>query len=134
MVDRSRAGPSALSVDLSSGAPCLRPLPGSPLVYSSSCSATPPPTATGIERRDFIKKTGAGAASPPGFPGIISAQSVTNALKVGLVGAGGRGSGAAAQALSADTNTVLTAVADIDQAIVERAATRLKGSAGSARR
>ncbi|AMY07873.1 Inositol 2-dehydrogenase [Luteitalea pratensis] len=82
------------------------------------------------ERRDFLKKSGvaAGAAAAAGFPSIISAQSVTNSLKVGLVGAGGRGSGAAAQALSADKNTVLTAVADIDQAIVSRAVTRLSGS------
>ena len=82
-----------------------------------------------IERRDFIKKTGAAAgALAAGFPGIISGQTVTNAIKVGLVGAGGRGSGAAGQALSADPNAELTAVADIDEAIVERAATRLKGS------
>jgi predicted dehydrogenase len=82
------------------------------------------------ERRDFLKKSGvaAGAAAAAGFPSIISAQSVTNSLKVGLVGAGGRGSGAAGQALSADKNTVLTAVADIDQAIVNRAVTRLSGS------
>ena len=80
-----------------------------------------------MERREFIKKTGAGVIAA-GFPGIISAQTVTNAMKVGLVGAGGRGSGAAAQALSADANAELTAVADIDEAIVERASQRLKGS------
>ena len=38
-----------------------------------------------MERREFIKKTGAGVIAA-GFPGIISAQTVTNALKVGLVG------------------------------------------------
>jgi myo-inositol 2-dehydrogenase / D-chiro-inositol 1-dehydrogenase len=82
-----------------------------------------------IERRDFIKKTGAAAgAMAAGFPGIISGQTVTNSLKVGLVGAGGRGSGAAAQALNADPNNVLTAIADIDEQIVDRAVTRLKGS------
>jgi predicted dehydrogenase len=81
-----------------------------------------------IERRDFIKKTGAAAGMMvAGFPGIISAQT-TNTLKVGLVGCGGRGSGAAANALSADPNTELAAVADIDQAIIDRALTRLKGS------
>ena len=82
-----------------------------------------------IERRDFIKKTGAAAgALAVGFPGILSGQSVTNVLKVGLVGCGGRGLGAARNALMADTNTELTAVADIDAAIVERALGRLKGS------
>ncbi|MBA3295416.1 MAG: Gfo/Idh/MocA family oxidoreductase [Acidobacteria bacterium] len=82
-----------------------------------------------MERRDFIKKSSAAAgAIAVGFPGIISGQTVTNALKVGLVGCGGRGNGAAAQALTADPHTELTAIADIDQAIVEQAAARLKGS------
>ena len=83
--------------------------------------------SNGIERRDFIKKTGAGMIAA-GFPSIISGQTVTNAIKIGLVGAGGRGSGAAAQALNADPNNELTSVADIDEAIVEQAANRLKGS------
>ena len=81
-----------------------------------------------IERRDFIK-AGAGALAVAGFPAIISGQaSVTNGLKVGLIGAGGRGSGAAGQALTADPNNVLTAVADIDEAIVENSANRLRRS------
>ena len=52
-------------------------------------------------RRDFLKTTSTalGAAIGAGFPAILSAQTVTNAIKVGLVGCGGRGSGAAAQAL-----------------------------------
>ncbi len=81
-----------------------------------------------IERRDFLKKTGTVAAIVAGFPGIISGQSVTNSLKVGLVGCGGRGSGAARQALTADPNNELTAIADVDETIVEQATTRLKGS------
>ena len=44
---------------------------------------------------------------------------MTNAIKVGLVGCGGRGSGAASQALAADDYTELTAVADIDQAQID---------------
>jgi myo-inositol 2-dehydrogenase / D-chiro-inositol 1-dehydrogenase len=90
---------------------------------------TPKSSSKKIERRDFLKKTGTAAGViAAGFPAIISGQTVTNALKIGLVGAGGRGSGAAGQALSADPNAELTAVADIDEAIVDRAATRLKGS------
>jgi len=82
-----------------------------------------------MERRDFLKKTGTAAGVlAAGFPGIISGQTVTNDLKVGLVGCGGRGSGAAAQALTADPHNVLTAVADVDEAIVEGATTRLKAS------
>lgn len=83
----------------------------------------------GIERRDFIKTTGVAAgALVAGFPAIISAQSVTNALKVGLVGCGGRGTGAAAQALTADPNAVLTQMGEIDPGIVERSMAQLKGS------
>ncbi len=90
---------------------------------------TPKNASGAIERRDFLKTSGAAAgAAVAGFPSIVSGQSVTNALKVGLIGAGGRGSGAAGQALTADKNAVLTAVADIDEAIVTRAVTRLSGS------
>ena len=70
------------------------------------------------ERRDFLKLAGAAAIS--GFPAIISAQTVTNAIKVGLVGCGGRGTGAASQALNADDYAELTAVADIDQSQIDK--------------
>ena len=57
-------------------------------------ATTPKKNANQIERRDFLKQTGtvAGvlAAGAAGFPGIISGQTVTNAIKVGLVGAGDR--------------------------------------------
>ena len=92
-------------------------------------ATTPKKDPNKIERRDFLKKTGAVAGViAAGFPGIISGQTVTNAVKVGLVGCGGRGSGAAGQALTADPHNELSALADIDDEIVERAATRLKGS------
>src|SRR5688572_26036672 len=92
-------------------------------------ATTPKKDPTKIERRDFLKQTGTVAGViAVGFPGIISGQTVTNAIKVGLVGAGGRGSGAAGQALTADPHAELTALADIDDEIVERAATRLKNS------
>jgi myo-inositol 2-dehydrogenase/D-chiro-inositol 1-dehydrogenase len=90
---------------------------------------TPKNEANKIERRDFIKKTGVAAGViATGFPGIISGQTVTNALKVGVIGCGGRGTGAAAQALRADPNNELTAVADIDQAVIDRAKSRLMRS------
>ena len=59
-------------------------------------------------RREFLKAAGIIAA-----PAIIRAQTVTNAIKVGLVGAGGRGTGAASQALKADDYAELTAVGDV---------------------
>jgi myo-inositol 2-dehydrogenase / D-chiro-inositol 1-dehydrogenase len=92
-------------------------------------AAAPKKRSNRIERREFLKQTGAAAGViAAGFPGIISGQTVTNALKVGLVGCGGRGTGAAVQALTADPANVLTAVADIDEAIVEKSTTRLKAS------
>src|SRR5713101_7930391 len=85
---------------------------------------------TNSERRDFLKTAGgaAGVALVAGFPGIIRAQTVTNAIKVGLVGCGGRGSGAASQALTADDYAELTAVADIDQSQIDRSLGALKRS------
>jgi predicted dehydrogenase len=80
------------------------------------------------DRREFLKAgSGAlGAALVSGFPAIISAQTVTKAIKVGLVGCGGRGTGAANQALHADDYAELTAVADIDQAQVDHSLETLK--------
>jgi predicted dehydrogenase len=84
------------------------------------------------ERRDFLKSAGMAVAA--GFPAIISGQTVTNAIKVGLVGCGGRGSGAASQALAADDYAELTAVGDVDQAQIDRALSSLKRIAKSAPR
>ncbi len=71
-------------------------------------------------RRDFLK-----AASIIAAPAIIKAQTVTNAIKVGLVGAGGRGTGAASQALKADDYSELTAVADVSLEQIDASLTRL---------
>src|SRR5436305_8235334 len=83
---------------------------------------------TNSDRRDFLKTTSGalGAALVTGFPAIISGQTVTNAIKIGLVGCGGRGSGAASQALSADDYGELTAVADIEPANIEKCLNSLK--------
>src|SRR5262245_17257450 len=75
------------------------------------------------DRRDFLRAASGAVAA---FPAIIRAQTVTNAIKVGLVGCGGRGSGAASQALHADDYTELTAVADIDQANIDKCLESLK--------
>ena len=57
----------------------------------------------------------------------MSAGSSSATLKVGLVGCGGRGTGAAAQALSADNNAVLTAMGD---AFLDRVKASRKNLAG----
>jgi myo-inositol 2-dehydrogenase/D-chiro-inositol 1-dehydrogenase len=86
---------------------------------------TPPNSS---DRRDFLKATtGAlGTALVAGFPSIISAQTTTKAIKVGLVGCGGRGTGAASQALHADDYAELVAVADIDQSHIDKCLDTLK--------
>ncbi|MEO5912765.1 MAG: Gfo/Idh/MocA family oxidoreductase [Luteolibacter sp.] len=63
-------------------------------------------------RRRFLASAAATTAIA-GFPNILRAQGGTNAvLKIGLIGAGGRGTGAASQALTADPNVKLWAVGD----------------------
>jgi len=69
-------------------------------------------------RRQFLKTSGAAAltgafASPVVLTRKVSgAQAPSDMLKVGLIGCGGRGTGAAAQALSTSEGVVLTAMAD----------------------
>ncbi|MEO7676122.1 MAG: twin-arginine translocation signal domain-containing protein, partial [Verrucomicrobiota bacterium] len=67
-------------------------------------------------RRDFIKTTGTAAlggavASSLLFPGK-SVAADEKILKIGLVGCGGRGSGAAKDALMAEPNVRLVAMGD----------------------
>ena len=71
------------------------------------------------DRRRFIKSSGAAllygtAALNLGFPNSLFAGNNGNkeTLRVGLIGCGGRGTGAAVQALNADPDVVLYAMAD----------------------
>jgi myo-inositol 2-dehydrogenase / D-chiro-inositol 1-dehydrogenase len=67
-------------------------------------------------RRDFLKTSalaGAALAAPAILPGGLFAQGNQETLRVGLIGCGGRGTGAASQALSADKNVVLAAMGDV---------------------
>jgi myo-inositol 2-dehydrogenase / D-chiro-inositol 1-dehydrogenase len=67
-------------------------------------------------RRQFLK-TSAAAISGAAVGSLTLPRAVhaagSDVLKVGLIGCGGRGAGAAAQALGADPNTKLVAMADI---------------------
>lgn len=85
-------------------------------------------------RRDFIKTSGAlalgGAVAPfLAFPERGFAAN-TDTLKIGLIGCGGRGSGAASNALNADPNLVLTAVGDVFAPQCQSALNALRGEAG----
>ena len=68
-------------------------------------------------RRDFLRGA---AATATGVTGGLRAAETGQEIRVGLIGCGGRGTGAAAQALQADDYAVLSAVADIDQERVDR--------------
>ncbi|MCD8534215.1 MAG: twin-arginine translocation signal domain-containing protein, partial [Verrucomicrobia bacterium] len=66
-------------------------------------------------RRQFVKSTAVATgaiAAPFILPSRGFAQN-SETIKVGLIGCGGRGTGAASQALSADNNVVLSAVGDV---------------------
>ena len=65
-------------------------------------------------RREFLKTSGVALAGALASPFILSsgAASPGDPLKIGLIGCGGRGSGAAQQALNADPNVLLTALGD----------------------
>jgi len=66
-------------------------------------------------RREFLKTTaaaGAALATPAILSSRLFAQGNSDTLRVGLIGCGGRGTGAAGQALNADKNVVLTAMGD----------------------
>src|SRR5262245_59877734 len=67
-------------------------------------------------RRDFLKTStglavGAALAGTLAYPRAVHAG-VSEILRIGLVGCGGRGTGAAENALSASPENVLVAVAD----------------------
>src|SRR5271166_422512 len=81
-------------------------------------------------RRDFLKTSGtalAGAALAGGIarPGYAAEN---NTIKIALVGCGGRGTGAAAQALSTQGPTKLWAMADVFESHVQSSLATLKQS------
>ena len=76
-----------------------------------------PATFLNSGRRDFLKATVSTVAAGGLFSAAAPLSAATFAggddvLKVGLIGCGGRGTGAAAQALKADRNVKLTAMGD----------------------
>ena len=82
-------------------------------------------------RRDFLKNTSAavaagGLAASLGFPAILSGAPATGKIKIGFIGCGGRGSGAAKQALNADKNVQLVAMADAFESQLRNALRTLK--------
>lgn len=85
-------------------------------------------------RRDFLKTStlaavGAGALGTLGvLPGAYAAGDET--IKIGLVGCGGRGTGAASQALSTSGSVKLVAMGDLFEDRIKGAANELKKAVG----
>ncbi|MEX2569371.1 MAG: Gfo/Idh/MocA family oxidoreductase [Cyclobacteriaceae bacterium] len=81
-------------------------------------------------RRSFLKSTGTAVIGstvlPLGFSINPSHAARRAPLKVGLIGCGGRGTGAAAQALKADKDAELTCMADIFSDYLEESYESLK--------
>jgi myo-inositol 2-dehydrogenase/D-chiro-inositol 1-dehydrogenase len=79
-------------------------------------------TFTRSDRRAFLQKAGAAILTSSLVLNTAKANTrKNNTLKVGLIGCGGRGNGAAMQALQGDPDTIITAMADIFPAQIELA-------------
>jgi predicted dehydrogenase len=76
-------------------------------VTPSTASAS----SSGSTRRDFLTAAAVGAGLAALTPAVYAAGS--DVLKIGLIGCGGRGTGAATQALLADPNVKLVALGDV---------------------
>jgi predicted dehydrogenase len=93
-------------------------------------------TNSAATRRDFLKGStiaGAAVGLSTGLTAPLVHAAGSDAIKVGLVGCGGRGTGAAEQALTADSNAKLTAMADAFADRLEESLSFLKGREISAR-
>lgn len=98
---------------------------------------TPPSSNVDVSRRDFVRLAGAALAvpalagcattsAPAGASAVggkaptqphptVAGKPVSGTIRIGVIGCGGRGTGAAIQVLRADPNTVLVAMSDVFQ-------------------
>jgi myo-inositol 2-dehydrogenase / D-chiro-inositol 1-dehydrogenase len=86
-------------------------------------------------RRDFLRTStvaaaGALAATTVAFPYLAKAVPNSDRLRIGFIGCGGRGTGAASQALNADSNVVLHAMGDIYDSQIERSLEQVRKAVG----
>jgi predicted dehydrogenase len=104
------------------------------VTHRPSSTTTPDvanPSIPSATRRDFIKGSAAGTAATVAATGVsvpLVHAAGSGTIKVGLVGCGGRGTGAAEQALKADSGNKLVAVADAFQDRIDDHLSELKGS------
>ena len=79
-----------------------------------------------ISRRDFLATGAIAATALSGFPFIRTAQAQGSKIRIGVIGTGGRGTGACSNALVADPNVELVAMADIASDQIEKSLAALK--------
>ena len=80
-------------------------------------------------RRDFLKSSavaGGALATAVHFPHVANAAAAGDKIKIGWVGCGGRGTGAANQALNADSNVVMWSMGDAFQDKIDAGLESLK--------
>ena len=79
-------------------------------------------------RRTFLKASGtaAVAVSTLAFPTVTFGKPDSRKLKIGFIGCGGRGTGAAAQALTADSNVELWAMGDVFRDKLDRSLANIR--------
>lgn len=80
-------------------------------------------------RRDFVKTSavaGGALATAVHFPHVANAAAAGDKIKIGWVGCGGRGTGAANQALNADSNLVMWSMGDVFQDKIDSGLASLK--------
>ncbi len=109
----------------------MDPRPTSP---STPAPGAPSSSSSDLTRRDFVRSsvaTGLGVGLGSGLIGLSSARAAdararrgSDQIKIALVGCGGRGTGAAIQALSADPGVTLWSMSDV---FGERLDSSLKG-------
>ena len=85
-------------------------------------------TPGSVDRRSFVRTAAAISALPLVTP-VWGGLQANDRIKVGLVGCGGRGTGAAANALNADPGVVIWAMADVFPDRIGRSITQLEENA-----
>jgi predicted dehydrogenase len=88
-----------------------------------------------VTRRDFLKTSAllsATALAAGISPRALAAEANTESLRIGIVGCGGRGTGAAVNALTADPNVKIVAMGDVFADRLERSRGQLMERLGEA--
>lgn len=84
-----------------------------------------------MKRRAFVKASGLAAGSVIMAPSLVSAKGfnqMDDAIKIGLIGCGGRGTGAAVQALMSGQHVQLVAMADAFADNIEKSLNNIKNA------